>query len=69
MPQPARSCTMGITGAFIISSSVVFFIGLVMVCLKAPKLRMLKENYGESYRDNFMKRRMEPVCMVQIHPW
>jgi hypothetical protein len=54
MPQPARSCTMGITGAFIISSSVVFFIGLVMVCLKAPKLRMLKENYGESYRDNFM---------------
>lgn len=25
-----------------------------MVCLKAPELRMLKEGYGESYRDNFM---------------
>ena len=25
-----------------------------MVCLKAPELRMLKEDYGESYRDDFM---------------
>jgi hypothetical protein len=45
---------MGETGSFIIASCIIFFIVLVMVCLKAPRMRMLKENYGKSYRDNFM---------------
>ena len=54
MPQSARSCTLGRTGYFIIASTVVFFGALVMICLKAPKLRILKEDYGDTYQDNYM---------------
>jgi len=49
---------MGSTGFFIVASSVIFFIGLVMICLKAPQLRMLKEDYGESYQNNFVPQQL-----------
>lgn len=54
MPQTAKSCALGTTGYFIIASCVVFFSGLVMICLKAPELRTLKEDYGNSYHNNYM---------------
>lgn len=53
-PQAATSCTMGVTGYYVISACIIFFVSLVMICLKAPEKRMLKENYGNPQGADFM---------------
>lgn len=53
-PQTATSCSMGSTAYYVISACVIFFVALVMICLKAPIKRMLKEDYGNSQDVDFM---------------
>jgi hypothetical protein len=45
---------MGSTAYYVISACVIFFVALVMICLKAPERRMLKEDYGNSQAVDFM---------------
>jgi hypothetical protein len=45
---------MGSTAYYVISACVIFFVALVMICLKAPIKRMLKEDYGNSQDVDFM---------------
>ena len=53
-PLPAESCQIGKSGYFVIAAGVTYFLSLIMICLKAPELRKLKDDYGEDYADTYM---------------
>lgn len=53
LPRVAEECAMGATGAYTIASVAIFFISLILVCLRAPELRPLESNYGTDFEDDF----------------
>lgn len=53
LPRVAEECDMGATGAYTIASVSIFFISLILVCLKAPEKRPLESNYGTDFEDDF----------------
>ena len=46
LPRVARECKLGATGTYTIASVSLFFLCLILVCLKAPEKRELKPFYG-----------------------
>lgn len=46
LPQVAKECTLGSTSYFCIAAGSIFFVGLLLVCLKAPEKRLLDSEYG-----------------------
>lgn len=51
-PRVADDCTLGTTGIFSIVAGTVFFLCLILVCLKAPEKRTLREDYGQRHYDD-----------------
>jgi hypothetical protein len=52
LPRVAEECTLGNTGAYAIASVSIFFVCLILVCLKAPDKRVLEPHYGTDYDDS-----------------
>lgn len=50
LPTSARSCTLGQSAYAAIAAGSVQLLGLLMVCLKAPKKRELDPDFGVHYR-------------------
>jgi hypothetical protein len=50
-PQRADSCSLSIDSILSITGSVLSLLSVLMVCLRAPKRRILDDNYGMRYRD------------------
>jgi hypothetical protein len=46
LPRVAEECTLGPTGHYAIAAGTVFFLSLILVCLKAPEKRILRSHYG-----------------------
>jgi hypothetical protein len=46
LPRAAEECTLGSTGHYAIAAGTVFFLCLLLVCLKAPDKRILETHYG-----------------------
>jgi hypothetical protein len=46
LPRVAEECTLGSTGHYAIAAGTVFFLSLILVCLKAPEKRILESHYG-----------------------
>ena len=46
LPRVADECTLGLTGHYAIAAGTVFFLSLILVCLKAPEKRILESHYG-----------------------
>jgi len=53
LPRVAEECAMGGTGAYTIASVAIFFIALILVCLRAPELRPLESHYGTDFESEF----------------
>ena len=45
-PRVAEECSLGATGIYSIVAGIIFFICLILVCLKAPEKRELAPHYG-----------------------
>lgn len=52
LPRVAEECSMGETGAYAIASVSLFFVALILVCLKAPEKRPLEPNYGTDFESD-----------------
>jgi hypothetical protein len=46
LPRVAEECTLGTTGYSSIAGGIIFFLSLILVCLKAPEKRDLQSQYG-----------------------
>lgn len=46
LPRIAEDCSLGATGHYAIAAGAVFFLCLILVCLKAPEKRKLDTEYG-----------------------
>jgi hypothetical protein len=46
LPRVAEECTLGPTGHYAIAAGTVFFLSLILVCMKAPEKRILESHYG-----------------------
>lgn len=46
LPRVAETCSLGRSGAYAIASVSIFFLCLILVCLKAPEKRVLDPGYG-----------------------
>eukprot|EP00536_Pseudo-nitzschia_multiseries_P001239 jgi/Psemu1/300649/fgenesh1_kg.15_\ len=55
LPQTAE-CSLGATATYGIASGIIFFVCLVLVCLKAPNQRDLVPNYGLDDENDFVPR-------------
>jgi len=63
LPRAAEECVLGNTGLYAIAAGTIFFVSLVLVCLKAPQKRKLQSNYGrEGYgKEEDVENAMENV--------
>jgi hypothetical protein len=46
LPRVAEECSLGTTATFSIAAGAIFFLCLILVCLKAPEKRKLEPQYG-----------------------
>jgi hypothetical protein len=46
LPRVAEECSLGTTATFSIAGGAIFFLCLILVCLKAPEKRKLEPHYG-----------------------
>jgi hypothetical protein len=49
LPRVAEECTLGSTGYYAVAAGTIFFLSLILVCLKAPDKRELEPHYGDDY--------------------
>jgi hypothetical protein len=49
LPRVAEECSLGSTGFYSIAAGIVFFLCLLLVCLKAPDKRELRPRYGTDF--------------------
>ena len=49
LPRVAEECTLGTTGYYSVAGGIIFFLCLILVCLKAPEKRELKSHYGTDF--------------------
>jgi hypothetical protein len=49
LPRVAESCELGPTGYYSIAGGAIFFLCLIIVCLKAPEMRKLNSDYGTDF--------------------
>ena len=49
LPRVADTCVLGSTGNYSIAGGAIFFLSLILVCLKAPEKRSLHMHYGEEF--------------------
>jgi hypothetical protein len=52
LPRVAEECTLGTTGASSIAGGIIFFLSLILVCLKAPEKRELQSQYGTDFEND-----------------
>ena len=52
LPRTSRECSLGTTGHYSIAAGTIFFIGLILVCLRAPEKRKLEPYYGADCDDD-----------------
>lgn len=45
-PQVAEDCVLGSTSFLVVASGAIFFLCVLLVCLKAPEKRILESDYG-----------------------
>jgi hypothetical protein len=50
-PRRAEACSLSMDSIFSITASVLSLLTVLMVCLRAPKRRILDDNYGMRYKD------------------
>eukprot|EP00934_Nitzschia_sp_Nitz4_P001252 Nitzschia sp. Nitz4//scaffold199_size41809//15716//17240//NITZ4_007450-RA/size41809-augustus-gene-0.40-mRNA-1//1//CDS//3329540561//1252//frame0 len=46
LPQVVEECTLGTTSYYVIAAASIYFVCLLLVCLKAPTLRILDSDFG-----------------------
>lgn len=51
LPRVAKECSLGETGLYCIASVIIFFICLILVCLRAPTKRTLEPFYGTDFEE------------------
>ena len=49
LPRVADTCVLGSTGNYSIAGGAIFFLSLILVCLKAPEKRSLHMHYGADF--------------------
>ena len=49
LPRIAADCSLGTTGHYSIASGAIFFLSLLLVCLKAPEKRLLDPTFGAEF--------------------
>lgn len=49
LPRVAEECSLGTTGAYSVAGGIIFFLCLILVCLKAPDKRELQAYYGSDH--------------------